>query len=45
MQVMQMTKSEAMQRVLTNDAPNAELVNKESIQNANRIIEIKSITH
>ena len=40
-QVMKMTREESMWRVLTNDGPNAELVNNESIDNANRIIEIR----
>ncbi|CAA6679871.1 MULTISPECIES: AAA family ATPase [unclassified Lentimonas] len=41
-QVMKMTKKESMWRVLTNDGPNAELVTNESIENADRIIEIQS---
>ena len=43
-QVMKMTREEAMWRVLTNDGPNAELVNNESIENADRIIEIRDHT-
>ena len=40
-EVMKMTKEEAMRRVVTNDGPNVELVARESIENADRIIEIR----
>ncbi|MGJ8642861.1 MAG: zeta toxin family protein [Luteolibacter sp.] len=43
-QVMKMTREESMWRVLTNDGPNAELVINESIENADRIIEIQDPT-
>ena len=41
-QVMKMSREEAMWRLMTNDGPNAELVNRESIGNADRIIEIRN---
>ena len=41
-QVMKLSREESMWRVMTNDGPNAELVNQESVGNADRIIEIRS---
>jgi pantothenate kinase len=43
-EVMKMTREESVWRVLTNDGPNAELVNNESIKNADRIFQMRDQT-
>ena len=41
-QVLKLSREESMWRLMTNDGPNTELVNQESIGNADRIVEIRN---